>query len=512
MHTYDDFPYLCLIRPDIQASQLATLATLFNLQPPLVTTARILELGCGNGMNLIVTAQSLPQTTCLGIDYSARQIADGQKIIKDLGLSNITLRHLDILEFDEAFGTFDYIIIHGVYSWVAQPVQTKLLNICQSQLTPQGLSYISYNTYPGWHLTHIARDLLRYFHAQQFQDARAVHPSSTLELWQLVVALNRENHDAYSLFLQEQGYRLQQKDTENYLRHDLLEDFNQPCYFYQFLEQIHQHHLEYVTDVKFRDFLPTSPLLQTPIAQQLFTDFFAQEQYLDFFFGRKLRMSLICHQGQPVKRQLEPNLLSCCYLTASLQPQSQLGIFRKANGKPIIIETPATQIAVLYLTTSYPHNILFENLVNYVKLQLPATSKQLLASELLNLYYAGVIELNTYPTHWLTTTISDYPTVSPLARWQADHGQTTVANLLGQIGQLDDFTCQLLPHLNGKHNHQALLKIMDELVIKNNLTCLLEDEQEVSFKQLASKPRQQILNFYLEATLATIAKSALLVA
>jgi len=88
-HTYDEFPYRCVIRPDIQPNQLATLATLFNLQPPAVPTSRILELGCGNGINLIAIAQSFPQAHCVGIDYSAQQIADGQRLIEEIGLSNI---------------------------------------------------------------------------------------------------------------------------------------------------------------------------------------------------------------------------------------------------------------------------------------------------------------------------------------------------------------------------------------------------------------------------------------
>ncbi len=68
--TYDDLPYPSLTYADTHPSRLATLAKLFGLIPPLVTTCRILELGCGDGTNLIAIAQTLPQAHCIGIDFS----------------------------------------------------------------------------------------------------------------------------------------------------------------------------------------------------------------------------------------------------------------------------------------------------------------------------------------------------------------------------------------------------------------------------------------------------------
>ena len=97
---------------------------------------RVLELGCTDGGNLLPMAATLPRSSFLGIDLSGRQIAAGQKMIERLGLENVELRQMDIADVGEDFGTFDYIICHGVYSWVPPPVQDKILEICARRLAP----------------------------------------------------------------------------------------------------------------------------------------------------------------------------------------------------------------------------------------------------------------------------------------------------------------------------------------------------------------------------------------
>ena len=80
----------------------------------------------------------------------ARQADDGRATIATLQLGNIELRQGDITELGEKDGIFDYIICHGVFSWVPPPVQDKILELCTRNLAPQGVAYVSYNTYPGW--------------------------------------------------------------------------------------------------------------------------------------------------------------------------------------------------------------------------------------------------------------------------------------------------------------------------------------------------------------------------
>ena len=132
----------------------------------------MLELGCASGDNLIPMALGLPNARFVGIDLSARQIEQGQRQVSALGLANIELRQYNIADVDASWGKFDYIICHGIYSWVPAPVRERLLAICRDNLAPNGVAYVSYNTLPGWHMRGMIRDMMIY-HSAAFPGAAA---------------------------------------------------------------------------------------------------------------------------------------------------------------------------------------------------------------------------------------------------------------------------------------------------------------------------------------------------
>jgi cyclopropane fatty-acyl-phospholipid synthase-like methyltransferase len=165
--SYDEVPYESHPQTQTHPARLAAVATLFGLRPAPVETARVLELGCAAGGNLVPVAEAFPNATCLGVDASERQVADGRRLVERLGLPNLTLRRADVLDLGPDLGTFDYVICHGVFSWVAPPVQDKILRVCAEHLAPNGVAYVSYNTYPGRHMRGMIRDMMR-FHARKF--------------------------------------------------------------------------------------------------------------------------------------------------------------------------------------------------------------------------------------------------------------------------------------------------------------------------------------------------------
>ncbi|MEA2463425.1 MAG: hypothetical protein QOJ98_1172, partial [Acidobacteriota bacterium] len=157
---YDRVPYLGGSHHHTHPDHLATLALLNGLEPAPPQRCRVLELGCADGGNVIAFAHELPESTFVGIDLSPRQIERGLEEVHALGLKNVELRAMSIMDVDASFGAFDYILCHGVYSWVAEPVQEKILAICGALLAPRGVAYISYNTFPGWHLRRMLREML----------------------------------------------------------------------------------------------------------------------------------------------------------------------------------------------------------------------------------------------------------------------------------------------------------------------------------------------------------------
>src|SRR5437016_6101232 len=122
---YNRYPYLSFPFFQSHPTHLYTMGKLFRLDPTPVEKSRILELGCASGGNIIPIAHQWPETECIAIDLSAKEIEEGQQQITDLKLKNISLRHQSILDFTALEGKFDYIICHGVYSWVDSIVRDK---------------------------------------------------------------------------------------------------------------------------------------------------------------------------------------------------------------------------------------------------------------------------------------------------------------------------------------------------------------------------------------------------
>src|SRR5262245_8757143 len=160
--SYDVVPYESNVFSQSHPDRLATIATLLGMRPAPVTDCRVLELGCASGGNVIPMAVSLPGSRFVGIDLSSRQIEMGRRTVESLALTNLDLKQFDIRNLTKDVGQFDYIICHGVFSWVPREVQDKILEVCAQNLSPRGVAYVSYNTYPGWHMRGLIRDMMLY--------------------------------------------------------------------------------------------------------------------------------------------------------------------------------------------------------------------------------------------------------------------------------------------------------------------------------------------------------------
>lgn len=113
---YNAVPYTSHPFPQSAVEHLEAIVFLFGLDAPAARTARVLELGCAAGGNLIPFAARHPQSSCLGVDLSTVQIAQGQHVVASAGLGNIELRAMNLADIDVSFGQFDYMICHDVYS------------------------------------------------------------------------------------------------------------------------------------------------------------------------------------------------------------------------------------------------------------------------------------------------------------------------------------------------------------------------------------------------------------
>ncbi|KND57364.1 Methyltransferase [Candidatus Paraburkholderia schumanniana] len=158
--SYDEFPYHSFAYMSSAPENLAAVAHLFGLDAPDVRSARVLELGCASGGNVIPFAVRNPKARVVGVDLSEVQIEEGRRRIAALKLKNVELRALDLTSITKAFGEFDYIVCHGLYSWVPDDAREAILLICRENLADEGVAYVSYKTYPGWKAHEIVRDAM----------------------------------------------------------------------------------------------------------------------------------------------------------------------------------------------------------------------------------------------------------------------------------------------------------------------------------------------------------------
>ena len=125
-------------------------ATLGGLDVPHPRRARILEIGCSSGHNLIPLAQRWPESRFTGIDLGERAIQDAGRRAAATGIGNVDFHAVDLREFEPADGPFDFIIAHGFFSWVSDEAKTALLEFCRAHLSQSGIATISFNLECGW--------------------------------------------------------------------------------------------------------------------------------------------------------------------------------------------------------------------------------------------------------------------------------------------------------------------------------------------------------------------------
>lgn len=296
---YDAQPYQSNAFYYSSPAHLRAAAYLSGLEAPPVAQARVLELGCAAGGNLLPFACLYPEATAVGIDLSEVQISQGQELIQRIGLKNITLHAMSITDITPDFGIFDYIIVHGVFSWVPPEVRKAILRVCRENLSENGVAYVSYNCYPGWKAGDIVRDAML-FHSHFIPEEDKVAGAKAM-LTLLSDGLAANNPLRPSLINAVNQLR---KQNDYYITHEYLETFNNPCYFVEFADMAAQANLSYISDAEPRldmaaNFGNNVQLNHSLIA--LGQNRLMRQQYLDFAVGRNFRKSMLTHATQEEK-------------------------------------------------------------------------------------------------------------------------------------------------------------------------------------------------------------------
>ena len=302
---YADLGYLSQPFPYASAPFLESYARLLGLSPAPASTARILEIGSSYGGNLISQALFYPKATFTGIEIAPTQVSVGKTYIDQLGITNLTLLEGDVNESHDHLGTYDYIIAHGFYSWVDEETKDNFLRLCKEHLGSNGILYMSYNTYPGWHKMDSVRALLEFANKDidTLNHREKVRHGKTIasKLGTLMLEYDTVKTQQAS-FLQSLRQTLQKQDC--YVGHDHLEPVNTPVYFHQCMDHMAEHGFTYLCDCDLNLSFPDvyDETLRTKLQDLAPHDPLAREQYIDFMLNTAFRKSLFTHKGATPKR------------------------------------------------------------------------------------------------------------------------------------------------------------------------------------------------------------------
>jgi SAM-dependent methyltransferase len=412
---------------------LATLGSLYGMSPAPCDRCRVLELGCGVGANLIPIAHQYPESEFVGIDLSADAIDEANATAADLGLPNVRLLQADIMDVAADYGQFDYVIAHGVYSWVPDEVRTQILSIFRKRLTPQGIAYVSYNSSPGAHLRNLASEIML-FHVRGVDQPRDRIQQGRAIL-KFLAAVSSEK-DIHGLVLRDQLARISQKQ-DAVLFHDELDPDSKSFWLYEVVERAAQHGLQYLSDADFSNYqlanFPAS--IRAALAEIPGHDLAARDQYLDFIIGHPFHKTLFCHREVSLRRDVEPTAVKNYHLACALASHDDIDPrasgsteIKFENGDFIATEDPLIKAAFFHLGRAWPKALDYSILLQRVLQALgrPAESaaageEEELANVLFRLFVSGQLSLHFCPPR-LTATVSQYPKASVIARKQAETG------------------------------------------------------------------------------------------
>lgn len=293
--SYNDIPYTSNVFFHCQPERLHAIAKIKGLNPPDIQSATILEIGCSFGGNLVPFAIRNPNSYSIGIDLSEEHVNTGNRMLKEIGVDNVQLICADISKVNFENVYFDYIICHGVFSWVPASVQDAILSTIKNNLTPNGIAFISYNTYPGWHIQDFAKSFMQFSSNPNLDIiSRTEQAFKAIEFTQDIFnRFNAHFHKEINTIFSDIISR-----SKFYVAHEYFESHNTPFYFKKFIEKTNNYDLSYLAD---SDRLSSNyDYIVSSQEYEKICEYFNYiediEQYFDFITNRKFRCSILTHK------------------------------------------------------------------------------------------------------------------------------------------------------------------------------------------------------------------------
>lgn len=437
--SYDETPYPYDIRPATHIARLGTIARLLGRDVAPVGRCKVLEIGGGDGINLISMALAAPYSTFVSVDLSTHAVAQGRAFLAELGLTNVQVEAMDFRDLPDDAGPFDYIIAHGVYAWVSAEVREAMMAHVARLLSPRGVAMISYNAMPGCRPRQAIRDLLLDATSDIADPVERL--AAAREALKFYVELWPKK--AFAVSLKDEAQNLLNR-PDGLLRHDELSDAYEPQLFSNVIARAKAHKLAYLSDTQLAllaGALWQDDDLQEQCLPRTKGDFLRFEQIRDFIETRSFRQSLFCLEGAPSDRAFQAARTQGLYVDGHLEPiePSNDGefAFKTLRGGEITTHDPRFAEGLVQLTQVYPRALPIDDVVD----------DPLLVQALTRLFVMGAVEFTTTPFP-VGGVPGERPCAARLARLQAERGVTGVTSLRHTPVTIEDavarrFLCRL---------------------------------------------------------------------
>jgi SAM-dependent methyltransferase len=451
-------------RPYLQThpASIAAYGRMLGLSPAAAERCRVLELGCGDGTNLLGMAAALPESSFVGVDLSGNAVRAGAELANESRLTNIRLFQADFAQLDPALGRFDYVIAHGVYSWVPEQARAQLLAAIARHLAPDGLAFVSYATYPVAHLRETVLEIMQYHTRSGGEPMLRV--ARAVEFVRFVRAA--QGSSAYGAILEQELARLGRGDWR-YVIHDDFADHHHPVYFREFAAEAATNGLAFTTEIPLGPW-PSAGAFPSSIRKALegFAegDVTAREQYVDLLRGTAFRQSLLCHVPSRAQAEGHEERLMSLLVRSDLQPQSpRPDIPSRAKERFVTrlgdsVEADEPLIKAIFLTLGNARLMTLpvaevvaraESLAGLKPAEGEARAERVraVAGMLLNAASRRLVTILASPARFASKA-SDRPAASALVRAQARRGEI-VTNLRHEPIQLDSRVHPLVLRADG---------------------------------------------------------------
>jgi SAM-dependent methyltransferase len=447
-NSYDVVRYPSWPVSNTHPARIGAVNALFGLPFVPFARCRVLEIGCGNGVNLMSMAVGAPDAEFVGIDLAEKPIAYGRALAEAAGLTNVHLKAEDVTRTGAAIGLFDYIICHGVYAWVPPPVRQAIMALIGAALGENGVAFVSYNADPGCRIRQILRDLMLDQVSGTEEPAervKAAHEAlqAFIDVW--------SDADPFQSALKTEALDMLKRPAA-LLYHDELGEFYAPQRLNDMVDAARVAGLDYLCDMRGRDL---GAMCSNP--ESFDTQHWVRvERARDFAEMRRFRQSILRRAGDPIDRRFKPESLKHLWAAAALTPMNadaqDAGVFAFSTPKGAEYETrdPRLTEFLTRLGQAFPAPLPCAEIID----------DGTVCEAILALYVKDIVELTTAPLPFAVAA-GEYPLASPLARAQIAQGEDVLSALHHRAIRLgDDGARGFVALLDGARSHADIVRDM----------------------------------------------------